>query len=412
MMASTQTTARRIKLGVGAAALATALAASGVALGGTAAQAGPSASGTSGTQAALAASGTQSVKSIAAKTMSTNFRWADGKPVVAKVVSANSAKAVAKKDIKGRYAYAKKVDYTLGVLPDGRVLGMIQGRVVVVERNGKLRNYFSGRNIGTNGGVLVGTTFYATREKGTPNTFYPMYGPGKAIGKPFTPKLTYGWVNDLTVYKGRAYWTGVKVTGAYTGRLEVRSMSVKGGAYRVEAKDAANPQLVKGGIAVQTVAQKSDTTEPVVTGVRVLGGAKVLSVKGGLPQKQKYMALTSPIALSGTIVSVAEQGTLGQLVMDYGSKRAWFIKAPASKASFFTAAASGSRTAWSWESTGDPVVGRGRELIIFDTATGKLRKIKQRSPIFEVSLNGQAVGASTEVWQTGELRGVMGGVLK
>lgn len=330
----------------------------------------------------------------AAQTMTTKFRWADGSTVKATVVSGSGAKEVAGADISNRTVAWTKWDQMVGVLSDGRGVGLKDGKLHYADAKGQLHLFNSGWTPTVDDAWLQGNRAYGVRysaDKGG-SQFFDLGSVGGKVSQDAPWLQGDRQVGSYAVHSGRVYWTRLVMSGGVPVRAEVVSRSMKGGAVRLEAKSASDPSIVDGGVGVVT--HKNDTgdwTGGPVTGAKLLGGKNLVSYTGTWPNAGGPDDGMAELMLSGHTVAVANVGGKGTIIMDTKAKKAWWVSAPG-KALAMRPTIGSNRVVWPWLEMGNPSAVANRQISVFDA--GKLRKLTANGNPQQAYTNGGAVAYS------------------
>lgn len=328
---------------------------------------------------------------MAASTVSTKFRWADGSAVKATVVSGSGAKEVAAADISQRTVAWESWDYTAGVLPDGRAVGIKGGKLYWADAKGKLHLYNSGWAPQVDHAWVQGNRAYGIRYYNTKQAvqFFDLGTVGGKINQdaPWLAGESSG--SDYAVLGGRVYWDRLVMSKGEPVGIEVVSRPMKGGAVRVEAKGASGPSLVDGGVGVVThKVQAGNWSGGPVTGAKVLGGKSLVSFAGAWPSDVGPDAGPATLVLSGHTLAAANVGGNGTIVMDTRAKKAWWVSAPTKGVAVVPSIGS-NRVVWQWANYADGDNPVNRQIAVFDA--GKVRKLTAKGSVSRVYANGGAV---------------------
>lgn len=357
----------------------------------------------------------------AERTLTTDFVWADGRPVIATVLDGELARRVTPEEISDRYgAESIKSDHTLlGVLADGRALTLDTVWPMVVGRGKEKDAYYGAHDQRARGVPAIdawtlpstGTTIYGVVKQSGGLALYSSKGPGKTIVGPLSlpgeqaqaldegqqVMRTSPGVRPVAVFNGRVYWDRLSSDGEDGARhREVVSRPLTGGFVRVELAKASHPQAVPGGIAVLTESDRVLGTGFTYDGARMLGGQRLVSA---VPNE----AGTTPCCdgtwrsaqLGGRLVVVPHAYGDGQLVMDTQARKAWWVSSPKGQA-VLPAVLTNSRAVWSWTGTGEHRGMATNRIAILDAGSGQLRTLRPTNRVAAWAVAGSALAWSTQ----------------
>lgn len=311
----------------------------------------------------------------AAAVTSGTWTWGNGAAVKVTKVNGNSATPMKASDYSKSYASSSQSFGLNGVLADGRGVWTEYSDPTRMEYTGGYTNITPSledfNELPTSLLIQRNTVWGIDGTKDA--TFYrynsATVAPTKALSLPGDSRgeVTYGANN-------RVYWTD------YSGsKPRVMSRAFNGlDKPRVESTNASHPQAVTGGVVVVThdAAGKA-------SGLKMLGGAQLLTVKGATAN------WASTFAASGNTATVANAAGDGQLVFDLAGKKAWNVTSPAGAAA--KASVTNGRAAWTTASG----TTFGKVAYVFDTATAKLRSVTAGDlGVTSVYVNGSAIAFS------------------
>ncbi|RKW69944.1 hypothetical protein DWQ67_10795 [Galactobacter caseinivorans] len=349
-----------------------------------------------------------------AKKAGLNWSWADGAAVSPQEIKSSE---LPKSD------YVTKVDhkqgvasYLEGVTQDG--LGFGRANSIDV---GEWSQYTTAgpkklaKGLPRDGQAMRdGNTIYFVAESGQ---VFRINEPGKNKKATKLVKLPNGAgdLNKAVIGGGRVYWEQEVSVGKGLTSLEVRSAPLKGGASRLEARNAAGVQLTDQGVLAASVApSKEHDSGARYTGIVKLSGGKAepfLNLPETAAKKGFTFDTLKPFTASGHSLALPQDGGKNTMVVNLRTRQAWEVKNPKGM-NVRTASASEGRVAWT---AGGDVPPEGtvssRRVFIADLDQGVVRTVTAPKGAGGVAVNGQHVAwfygdggpASAESMQSIEL---------
>ncbi len=322
-------------------------------------------------------------------TVKTKWTWANGSALTAKNVTPTALSAS---------SYYLRVEHNqgdtvelLGVLPNGHGIGL--------DYDSKVREYTkTGPKYLAKGGgpalasVMVrGGNVYGSTYSGD---LYRFTG---ASNKPIKLGKIDGLLGiNVAVTASRIYWTRTVSVGGGKDRYEVVSRALSGGAIKVEAKDARDPQATDAGVLVVRTAgafaEEDWSAAGSTTGIGVLsnGGVKTLLKYNGKGLYSQIGDGAWTFTASGHTLTLPVAGTSGQVVINLNNRKAWRVSTPKGTVPGW-AGVGGSRAAWDVRSTGGDV--KRNAIYLFNVDSGRASVLSTKANGYSYpQVNGKAIG--------------------